>query len=338
MSRARVVLAGVLGAAALFVWAAPAHAALECGDEVNNDRKLKADLTCGPDEDGLIIAADGVDLNLNGHAITGNGDLDTDGVLVDDEERVRVHGGTVKNFEHGVSAIAADDVTVEDMRIKNAGDQSVRLNQVTNSVIRDNELLENQESSSVLVTGGLSEKVAVTRNRMTEGGITFNGGPGHRAIDNSITAAKSDAITLAGAGHLVRDNTIDGGEGSGVLVEGTVEESAIESNRITGTDSSGILFEQGVASTTVDDNTVTETSNNGISISSLGTAIKIRGNRANRNGNHGIGVTSGDVLIKNNIANGNEGNGILSGSSNGSGNRAKNNDGAAQCSPASLCD
>ena len=91
------------GATALFVWAAPADAALECGDEVDNDRKLKADLTCGPNEDGLVIMADGVDLDLNGHTISGNGDIGTDGVLVNDQDRARVHGGTIKDFDHGVS-------------------------------------------------------------------------------------------------------------------------------------------------------------------------------------------------------------------------------------------
>jgi nitrous oxidase accessory protein NosD len=326
-------------AGAMALWVAPANAALDCGDEVDQDRKLKSDLSCGLNEAGLVVTADGVDLDLNGHTISGNGDLGTDGVLVDDQERVTVHGGTIKDFEHGISAVAANRLTVEDMKIRNSGDQAVRLNQVTNSAIRHNELLENQASSNVLVTGGLSEKVAVTRNRMTMGGITFDGGPNHKAIRNRITDAQSDAITLGVTGNVaVRGNTIEGGEGFGVLVEGAVEESAIESNRIAGTDSSGIFFEDGVVSTTVDDNTVTGTSNNGISISNLVTGIKIRGNRANGNANHGIGVEGGDVLIRNNVANSNEGYGILSGSSNGSGNRAKNNDGPAQCSPASLCE
>lgn len=331
------VLTAAAGATAL--WAAPANAALDCGDEIDQDRKLKSDLSCGLNEDGLIVAANGVDLDLNGHTISGNGDTGTDGVLVDDQERVTVHGGTIKDFERGVSAVVANRLTVEEMKIRNSGDQAVRLNQVTNSAIRDNELLENQASSNVLVFGGLSEKVSVTRNRMTTGGITFNGGPNHKAIRNKIIDAQSDAIALEVTGNvLVRGNTIEGGEGFGVMVEGAVEESAIESNRISDTDSSGIFFEDGVVSTTVDDNRVTATGNNGISISNLVTGIKIRGNRSNGNANHGIGVEGGDVLIKDNVANGNDGYGIFSGSSNGSGNEAKNNNGPAQCSPASLCE
>lgn len=330
------VLTATAGVMAL--WVTPANAALDCGDEIDHDRKLKSDLSCGLDEDGLIVTADGVDLDLNGHAISGTGDADTDGVLVDDADRATVHGGTIKDFEHGVSAVVADKLTVVDMKIRNSGDQAVRLNQVTDSAIRHNKLLENQASSNVLVFGGLSKDVAVMRNRMTNGGITFDGGPAHKAIRNRITDAQTDAITLATGNLVVRGNTIEGGEGFGVMVEDAVEESAIEANRIADTDSSGIFFDQGVVSTTVDDNTVTGTGNNGLSISNLGTGIKIRGNVANGNANHGIGVSGGDVLIRNNVANHNEGYGILSGSSNGSGNRAKKNDGPAQCSPASLCE
>jgi len=338
VSRVVAGLVGVLGV--LVMGAASVQAApLACGDEIDSDTKLKKNLVCAENESALVIDGNGVDLNLNGHTISGNGDFGTDGVDVQDSDRVRVHGGTIKGFEHGINAVVADELMVEDMKIKGSMDQAVRLNQVTDSVIRDNALLENQASSNVLVFGGLSEKVAVVRNRMTKGGITFNGGPTHRAIGNSITDAVSDAITLGVTGNVVvRANTIDEAEGFGVMVEGAVEESAIESNQITGTDSSGIFLDAGVVSTTIDDNKVIRTSNNGISVQSPVTGIKIRGNRTNGNANHGIGVASSGVLIKNNVANRNEGYGILSGSSLGSGNTAKNNGGPAECSPASLCD
>ena len=243
MSRVRMGLLSVLGLAAFAAVPASAQAALECGDEIDRDMKLKRNLVCALNQSGLVIDSNGVDFDLNGHKIKGTG---TDGVAVSDFDRVTIHGGTIEGFEHGVSAQVADDLTVEDMKIKDSLDQSVRLNQVTDSAIRDNELLENQASNNVVVFGGLSEKVTVARNRMTKGGISFDGGANHRAVGNTITDSLSDAITLGTAGSfLVRGNTIEEAEGFGVIVDGAVEETAIESNRITGTDSSGIFLSLG---------------------------------------------------------------------------------------------
>ncbi len=336
MSRVRMGLLSVLGLAAFAAVPAPAQAALECGDEIDRDTKLKKNLVCALNQSGLVIDSNGVDLDLNGHKIKGTG---TDGVALQDFDRVTIHGGTIEGFEHGILAVVADDLTVRDMKIKDSLDQSVRLNQVTDSVIRDNELLENQTSNNVVVFGGLSEKVTVARNRMTKGGISFDGGANHRAVGNTITDALSDAITLGTAGSfLVRGNTIEEAEGFGVIVDGAVGNTAIESNRITGTASSGIFLSSGVESTTIDDNEVLQTSNNGISVQSPVTGIKIRGNKANGNSNNGIGVAGSGALIKNNVANRNEGYGILSASSTGSGNKAKDNGNPAECSPASLCE
>ena len=337
MSRARLGILGV--AVGLYVLAAaPANAALECGDAVTKDRKLKADLDCGLNESGLLITANGVDLDLNGHTITGNGDFDTDGILVENRERVRVHGGTIRNFDHGVSARITDDLTVEDTKLKGALGESVRLEAVTNSVIRDNELLENQASSHVFVFNAASENITVARNRMTEGGIDFDAGDNFRATGNTIIDAKGEAIFLEEIGQtVIRGNTVDGGEQYGVEVDGA-EETRIEANEINGTDFSGILIHPGAVSISIDDNKVTQASINGITVESGSSAIKVRGNRANNNDNHGIGVTDGDTLIKNNIANGNGERGIISTSSNGSGNKAKNNGDPLQCTPASLCD
>ncbi len=69
-----------LGLMGLFVMVAQIQA-LECGDTITTDTKLRHHLRNCPD-DGLIIGASGITLNLNGKRITGSGGEATAGGLM----------------------------------------------------------------------------------------------------------------------------------------------------------------------------------------------------------------------------------------------------------------
>jgi hypothetical protein len=74
----RLLAAALLGLVAL--GAAPAAAShVACGDTLTVDTRLDSDLACPGD--GLVIAADGVTLDLGGHTITGSGIAFTTGAL-----------------------------------------------------------------------------------------------------------------------------------------------------------------------------------------------------------------------------------------------------------------
>ncbi|GAB7189326.1 hypothetical protein NUM3379_00320 [Kineococcus sp. NUM-3379] len=126
MQHARVAAAAVLGtvlacAGATSAPAAPpgsvppaavtSHTALlRCGDVVTASVRLAADLVC-PDGRGLTVAADGVDVNLNGHTLTGAGtDGDWEehvGIRVDAED-VTIRNGRLRNWGVGVRAGVVD--------------------------------------------------------------------------------------------------------------------------------------------------------------------------------------------------------------------------------------
>ncbi|WP_432535310.1 right-handed parallel beta-helix repeat-containing protein [Kineococcus arenarius] len=88
--------------------AAPAAAApprattVECGAVLTTSVRLAADVVC-PDGDGVVLAADGIELNLNGHALVGPGTSSGAGVLVRAED-VTVRNGTISGWESGVRA------------------------------------------------------------------------------------------------------------------------------------------------------------------------------------------------------------------------------------------
>jgi parallel beta-helix repeat protein len=71
--------------------AGPVH----CGDVLTQDTVLKHDLTnCGGD--GLIIGADGVKVNLNGHKIDGTDAAGSAGIRNSGHDNVKINGGGVQ--------------------------------------------------------------------------------------------------------------------------------------------------------------------------------------------------------------------------------------------------
>jgi parallel beta-helix repeat protein len=92
-----LLVSGALAGSGATAWAKPLH----CGDTVTTNTTLHADLTDCPGN-GLVIGADRVTLNLNGHAITGNleGAVGIDNSAGHDG--VTIMNGAVRNFTNGV--------------------------------------------------------------------------------------------------------------------------------------------------------------------------------------------------------------------------------------------
>jgi parallel beta-helix repeat protein len=97
-----------------FVMASAGHPALAshvgCGDKITTDTRLDRDLVnCR--NNGIVIGADNVTLNLNGHRIDGDGTAFADcprrkicdfGVVAVGHDGVTVKGGSVREFDTGV--------------------------------------------------------------------------------------------------------------------------------------------------------------------------------------------------------------------------------------------
>ena len=96
-------------------WAAPP--AVACGARITHDVKLLADV--GPcASDGLIVAASGVSINLNGHRVFGTKRLNI-GIRLENVSNVSVVGGTVEGFDTGVLIVGGQADTVAYMTLQN---------------------------------------------------------------------------------------------------------------------------------------------------------------------------------------------------------------------------
>ena len=97
----------------LTVLGAPAQAThVECGDVITTDTTLDSDLGPCPG-DGLIVRADNITLDLNGHRIfAANGPEETAGVRLGMVSGVTVKNGTVEGFDAGVAIFGGGGNTV----------------------------------------------------------------------------------------------------------------------------------------------------------------------------------------------------------------------------------
>jgi hypothetical protein len=103
LSRFWRLLATALLAAAILLALAPASALaahVGCGDTITTDTKLDSDLIDCPGN-GIVIGADNITLDLNGHTIDGTSSSG-DGVANVAHLGATIKGGTIQGFGVGV--------------------------------------------------------------------------------------------------------------------------------------------------------------------------------------------------------------------------------------------
>jgi len=103
--------------------AGPAAAAdPACGATVTTNVVLAADV--GPcTGNGIIVGANNITINLNGHSVIGNNTLNTTsveqvGILGMGHRNVQVRNGTVRNFDSGVAVVKGSKNTVRDLTVR----------------------------------------------------------------------------------------------------------------------------------------------------------------------------------------------------------------------------
>lgn len=307
--------------ALLFGWSVPAaNAALHCGDTITADKKLKKDLLNCPD-DGVKIGASGVQLDLNGHKITGAGTDNSVGIEAT-ASGVSVKGlGSIRNFDQGIRISNSDGSVVRKVDVR-GGDDSIVVTESAEVTVKQNKV-RNYRSLGISVINDTDTSL-VERNQVI--------GPSDSDIVNT-------AITVVGGeDNVVRENVLSGKPESskGILIRLGAVRTQLLSNEVTGFPNQGIHLYEGAAQTLVKGN-VLKQNGWGIHLEDIAgppTATKIVNNVANNNGINGIDLETNGSTVRKNTANGNDGWGILStGTSvDQGGNKAKGNGQPGQCS------
>ena len=125
---------------------------MSCGATITADTTLHHDLTdCAGN--GLVIGADDITLNLNGHTIDGNDAEDVcpgEVIYCDDginnaagHSGITVKGGTIRRFDIGVVAVDADDNVVRGLTTSNNA-VGIQFNHSAASRIANNSVTDNE--------------------------------------------------------------------------------------------------------------------------------------------------------------------------------------------------
>ena len=226
-----VVALGVVAVSlALAAGASASHERVRCGDTITRDTKLKNDLVNCPDN-GIVIGADDIELDLNGHTIAGDGVLSCDEFYACDfgvDNTAGHHGVTVENGSIRGFATAIFVLDANDNRLRRLSSSHNVLGGVLVIASPGTRIEHNSISANGLTTdqAGLivfdSSEIRIEKNSVRDNGDIgmFLIGLGDTRVErNSVSGNPEAGMILEGNGNEVSRNRVDK-NGDGVVVTG----------------------------------------------------------------------------------------------------------------------
>jgi hypothetical protein len=229
-----------------------------CGTVVTQSIQLNADMHCTGSQPALIVGADNVRIDLNGHGIYGQWNwsfitLNPPAIVANGRQNVEVFGpGLIRDFMYDVEIFGGrghqvNGITGESLVgivLWGASDSRVLENVLVSGVAvignmgpplfapapaLRNQIVKNRLASAalrggrVLIDGCQTTKNTVAGNEISGGVVVGGGAFGNTFEGNRITgyaAAWSDSVLLAEAyRNEVRDNVIDADGETGIRIE-----------------------------------------------------------------------------------------------------------------------
>ncbi|MDW0140319.1 MAG: NosD domain-containing protein, partial [Nitrososphaeraceae archaeon] len=198
----------------------PSSGVASCGETIMEDVTLTSDLECGPG-DGLIVAASGITINLNGYEISSSDEagsedpsMDFDGssgILVANVDEVDITGlGEIDGFDRGITFMGSSGGKVHDLQIAN-------------------------NDIGVLISG--SEATEITRNTLTNNGVAvISDSSNHGVIAfNQVVANLEQGMLLLGSDiNTVAANNMFGNGDNGIYLDIMSNENTIDFNTVFG--------------------------------------------------------------------------------------------------------
>jgi len=235
---------------------------VQCGDVVTQDVKLAGDLTDCPG-DGLVIGADDIAVDLNGHTIDGVSPATTDcggtpfgpsGINDDGGfDDITVRNGTVKEFLHGLEG-GFGDSRLTHLVLRDNIFSGISIGSMDPEDNLDNNKIDHNVVDGNPCGGGIAITVShgsvIDHNRVTNlqdeeaGAINLVTGGGNRVTHNWLAGNAGDGIALFfdANSNRIEHNTITDG-GGGILLLGPASDNQIRHNYIARIQNGGIVIE-----------------------------------------------------------------------------------------------
>jgi hypothetical protein len=233
----RALLLALAGAAHAAVFALPAQsrvAALSCGDSITQSVTLTADFGPCPGT-GLVVGADKVTIDLNGHELSGSSPPNTLTIGIDGGSHagVTVENGTVTGFTDGVR-IGGARSRATGLSLDHLGDAGVLVSACTGCTVSADRVI-NAGGAGVDVTS--SSKVVVQETSVAQADVGFSLSCGRCSLvdDTASVLGSVGAEVLAGSSKVLVSGLIASGAngfGEGLLVE--APSTRVEGSEMTG--------------------------------------------------------------------------------------------------------
>jgi hypothetical protein len=213
---------------------------VRCGDTITTDTTLDSDLVNCPNN-GIVIGADNITLDLNGHIIDGDAtpvdpcpEGETCDVGVDNSaghSGVTIEGGSVQQFSLGILvAGGAAHNRLDQLAVSDTSDVGIVVADSTGSVIQKTSMSDPGVNGLVLVD---SQHALVARNSVSgsTGYAMFLFGVDDSRIEHNKLDADEHGFILGGSTHnLVQSNAVSHSGGGIEVVEGATA-NRVEYNR-----------------------------------------------------------------------------------------------------------
>ncbi len=234
---------------------------VHCGQTLTQSVRLANDLTNCP-ADGLVIGADGITVDLNGHTIDG-----TVAQPTDCENAPREPAG-IKNG--GGDSRVYDRLTIENGTLQqfaqgfNAGSDT---DGMADSRLRDLTVRDNSSGGLDMGSGGLFTNRNRVRHNLITGtrcgnGIVVNSSDGSLVAENTVRDNLGGILLCCSVRNVVRDNLVAHNADDGIAVCCDGRDNLIEHNEVFDNASLGILVFFGTEGTLVRENHVARNGDN----------------------------------------------------------------------------
>jgi parallel beta-helix repeat protein len=236
-----------------------------CGDTITTDTTLDSDLVNCPNN-GIVIGADNITLDLNGHTIAGDGmrvdscpegeDCDVGVLNGAGYDGMTIVGGTIRQF--GVGILVHGGVAhprLQQLAASNNLDLGIIVVESTDSVIEKTSMSDNGISGLIVAD---SQRALVARNTVTGShgfAMNFFAVDASRIQHNTLDGNDHGMQVVAGSSdNTIRSNAVSHSGGSAIEVGD--ERNRVERNRLRD-NGDGILV--GASDTLISGNIVTGT-------------------------------------------------------------------------------
>jgi parallel beta-helix repeat protein len=323
--RGRLLSLGLAAVAMLAVAAPSARAdTVNCGEVLHASTTVTNSLV-GCAGDGLVIGANGIDVNLNGHVIQGVG-LGT-GIRNSGHADVTIRNGSVSNFDHGV-LLQAGTVrnAVTNLNLSKNEWAAIQLENASGNHVAQNVVSETSDVGIRVANGSLSNVIvgnSLSGAGSSEGFVVELGSNGNWLEGNVVPVSGGHAIRVDGSsGNMVLANELAGGADVTVNVAGAPG-TVVQANRIAAGGDASILM-TGATGGVVRFNALGKSSDAGVILEGMGDSL-VKGNSMSLAGDSAIILRDGahNVRVIDNQASHSSDAGVAI--SDGSGNTVRGN-------------